>query len=259
MPVAIALGGDPGDRSTRARRRCRPASTRWSSPAGCAAGRRDGARARRSTSRCRRRRRSCWRARSIPRSARLEGPVRRPHRLLLAGARLSGLPPHGGHAPRATRSTRPPSSGGRRRRTTGSARPPSGIFLPIIRLMLPEIVDMNMPAEGVFHNLVIVSIKKRYPGQARKVMYGALGPGAHDAGQDHRRRQRARERPRPLGGRLAGHRQHRSRGATWSSSRGRWTISTTRRSATASAASSASTRRRRARSTTSPRPGPRRS
>ncbi|MBI4241808.1 MAG: menaquinone biosynthesis decarboxylase, partial [Candidatus Rokubacteria bacterium] len=41
------------------------------------------------------------------------------------------------------------------------------LFLPIIRLLLPEVVDINMPAEGIFHNLVIVSIKKRYPGQAR--------------------------------------------------------------------------------------------
>jgi len=51
------------------------------------------------------------------------------------------------------------------------------IFLPIIRLLLPEVVDLNMPAEGVFHNLVIVSIKKRYPGQARKVMYALWGLG----------------------------------------------------------------------------------
>jgi 4-hydroxy-3-polyprenylbenzoate decarboxylase len=51
------------------------------------------------------------------------------------------------------------------------------LFLPIIRMMLPELVDMNMPAEGVFHNLVIVSVKKRYPGQARKVMYGLWGLG----------------------------------------------------------------------------------
>ena len=51
------------------------------------------------------------------------------------------------------------------------------IFLPIIRLLLPEVVDMNMPAEGMFHNLVIVSIKKRYPGQARKVMYALWGLG----------------------------------------------------------------------------------
>ena len=51
------------------------------------------------------------------------------------------------------------------------------LFLPIMRLMLPEIVDVNMPAEGVFHNLVIVSIRKRYPGQARKVMHALWGMG----------------------------------------------------------------------------------
>jgi 4-hydroxy-3-polyprenylbenzoate decarboxylase len=51
------------------------------------------------------------------------------------------------------------------------------LFLPIIRLMLPEVVDMNMPAEGVFHNLVIVAIRKRYPGHARKVMYALWGLG----------------------------------------------------------------------------------
>ena len=51
------------------------------------------------------------------------------------------------------------------------------LFLPIMRMVLPEIVDINMPAEGVFHNLVIVSIKKEYPGQARKVMYALWGLG----------------------------------------------------------------------------------
>jgi len=51
------------------------------------------------------------------------------------------------------------------------------IFLPLMRLTLPEIVDVNLPAEGVFHNLMIVSIRKSYAGQARKVMSGiwALG------------------------------------------------------------------------------------
>ncbi|MCU1312137.1 MAG: 3-octaprenyl-4hydroxybenzoate decarboxylase [Candidatus Angelobacter sp.] len=51
------------------------------------------------------------------------------------------------------------------------------IFLPLMRLTLPEIVDVNLPIEGVFHNLMIVSIKKSYPGHARKVMSGiwALG------------------------------------------------------------------------------------
>src|SRR4051812_41492508 len=51
------------------------------------------------------------------------------------------------------------------------------IFLPLMRVTLPEIVDVNLPVEGVFHNLMIVSIKKSYPGHARKVMSGiwALG------------------------------------------------------------------------------------
>ena len=51
------------------------------------------------------------------------------------------------------------------------------MFLPMIRTLLPEVVDMNMPAEGIFHNLVIVSMKKEYPGQARKVMHGLWGLG----------------------------------------------------------------------------------
>src|ERR1041385_2551743 len=44
------------------------------------------------------------------------------------------------------------------------------IFLPLMKLTLPEIVDVNLPVEGVFHNLMLVSIRKSYPGQARKVM-----------------------------------------------------------------------------------------
>lgn len=51
------------------------------------------------------------------------------------------------------------------------------MFLPVIRTILPEVVDINMPAEGAFHNLVIVSMKKEYPGQARKVMHGLWGMG----------------------------------------------------------------------------------
>jgi 4-hydroxy-3-polyprenylbenzoate decarboxylase len=44
------------------------------------------------------------------------------------------------------------------------------IFLPLMRLTIPELVDINLPVEGIFHNLMIVSIRKSYPGQARKVM-----------------------------------------------------------------------------------------
>lgn len=49
------------------------------------------------------------------------------------------------------------------------------LFLPLMRLFLPEIVDVNMPPEGVFHNLVLVSIKKRFPGHAHKVIHGLWG------------------------------------------------------------------------------------
>jgi len=51
------------------------------------------------------------------------------------------------------------------------------IFLPLIKKTLPEIVDLNLPVEGVFHNLAFVSIDKRYPGHARKVMYALWGLG----------------------------------------------------------------------------------
>jgi 4-hydroxy-3-polyprenylbenzoate decarboxylase len=51
------------------------------------------------------------------------------------------------------------------------------IFLPIIKRQHPEIIDVNMPMEGVFHNLMIVSIKKSYPGQARKTMNGIWSLG----------------------------------------------------------------------------------
>ena len=44
------------------------------------------------------------------------------------------------------------------------------IFLPLMKLTIPELLDVNLPVEGVFHNLMIVSIRKSYPGQARKVM-----------------------------------------------------------------------------------------
>ena len=44
------------------------------------------------------------------------------------------------------------------------------IFLPLMKLTIPELVDINLPIEGVFHNLMVVSIRKSYPGQARKVM-----------------------------------------------------------------------------------------
>ncbi len=51
------------------------------------------------------------------------------------------------------------------------------LFLPLLQQAVPEIVDYNLPVEGGFHNLAIVSIRKRYPGQAKKVMYALWGLG----------------------------------------------------------------------------------
>jgi 4-hydroxy-3-polyprenylbenzoate decarboxylase len=51
------------------------------------------------------------------------------------------------------------------------------IFLPAMKMTIPEIVDIHLPVEGVFHNLMLVSIKKSYPGQARKVMHAIWGLG----------------------------------------------------------------------------------
>jgi 4-hydroxy-3-polyprenylbenzoate decarboxylase len=51
------------------------------------------------------------------------------------------------------------------------------IFLPLIQKTHPEIVDMHFPAEGIFHNLVILAIDKRYPGHARKIMSAVWGLG----------------------------------------------------------------------------------
>jgi len=51
------------------------------------------------------------------------------------------------------------------------------IFLPAMKMTIPEIVDIHLPVEGVFHNLMLVSIRKSYPGQARKVMSAIWGLG----------------------------------------------------------------------------------
>jgi len=51
------------------------------------------------------------------------------------------------------------------------------LFLPLLRLTLPEVADMNLPVEGIFHNIALVSIRKRYPGHAFKVMHALWGLG----------------------------------------------------------------------------------
>ncbi len=51
------------------------------------------------------------------------------------------------------------------------------VFLPLMKLTIPEILDINLPAEGVAHNLMLVSIRKSYAGHARKVMHAIWGLG----------------------------------------------------------------------------------
>jgi len=51
------------------------------------------------------------------------------------------------------------------------------LFLPLVRKTIPEIVDMHLPVQGIFHNLMIVAIDKRYPGHARKTMHAIWGTG----------------------------------------------------------------------------------
>lgn len=51
------------------------------------------------------------------------------------------------------------------------------LFLPLLKLIAPEIVDMNLPLEGVFHNCAVISIKKRYAGQVHKVLNALWGLG----------------------------------------------------------------------------------
>jgi 4-hydroxy-3-polyprenylbenzoate decarboxylase len=51
------------------------------------------------------------------------------------------------------------------------------LFLPAVRMTMPEVVDYDLPIEGAFHNLCIVSIRKAYPGHARKVMHAIWGTG----------------------------------------------------------------------------------
>ncbi len=51
------------------------------------------------------------------------------------------------------------------------------IFLPLLQKILPEVVDMNLPVEGIFHNFAFFAIDKRYPGHARKVASAIWGLG----------------------------------------------------------------------------------
>ena len=84
------------------------------------------------------------------------------------------------------------------------------IMLPALQLTVPEIVDYNMPAEGIFTNYVLVSMKKEFPGHSPQGHVRPVGHRTDDARQGHRRVRRARRRARPVGGRVAHRGQRRS-------------------------------------------------
>ena len=102
------------------------------------------------------------------------------------------------------------------------------IFLPLLKLTIPEIVDYHMPAEGIFHNLVFVSIKKEYPGQAYKVMNALWGQGLMSLAKVLVVVDNWVERAQPAGSVVGGAQQHRPASATRASRWARWTCSTTR-------------------------------
>jgi len=108
-------------------------------------------------------------------SGRLEGPFGGPHGYYSLAA-TTPCSAQGDHAPEEPdlpdHHRGAPAAGGLLARQAPSASPADH------RMMLPRVVDMNMPAEGVFHNLVIVLDQKRYPGHARKVMYALWGLGS---------------------------------------------------------------------------------
>ena len=83
------------------------------------------------------------------------------------------------------------------------------IFLPAIRMTVPEIVDYDLPVAGAFHNCCIVSIRKAFPGHAQKVMHAIWGLGMLSLTKCDRRRRRMGRRPRLRGGLLPRRRQRR--------------------------------------------------
>ena len=157
----------------------------------------------------RRRRTSCWRATSTSTSCAAKG--------------RSAITPATTRWPTTTRCstsrriTRARAPDLRRRRSSG--RPPQEdawlgkaterLFLPLLQMTFPEIVDMNLPIEGVFHNLVHRLDQEGVPAPRAQDLSFAVGHGADDVREVHRGRRRRRQRAERARGRLAGAEQHR--------------------------------------------------
>ena len=232
LEVAVALGADPVLHVLRHRadaRRARRADARRRSLRKRA--RRAGEVRHRRSRGAGAARTSCSRATSSRASAGAKGRSAITPGFYSHRRRLPGVPPHVHHA-----CARSPIY-----LTTVVGIPPmedyylgmasERIFLPLIRKTLPEIVDMHFPAAGIFHNLVLVSIDKRYPGPRAQDHERVLGPRPADVLQDASSSStrtstcRTRRRSRGLSARTS------IRRATSRSSRARSTTSTTPRSA----------------------------
>ena len=178
-----------------------------------------------------------------PGERRREGPVRRSHRPVLAGRRLSGLPPA-----RASRCGSNPVYV-----TTVVGIPPmedyylgkasERIFLPLIRKTLPEIVDMHFPAAGHLPQHRDRLDRQALSGPRAQDHERVLGPRPAHVLEVHRRRRQGRERAGRGGGRVDRRHARRSVARHRDHARVPWTTSTTRRCCRRSAARWASTPR----------------
>ena len=120
------------------------------------------------------------RARGLRRSdgaAHRRGAVRRSHRLLHAARQVPGVPRHLRHAAQATPIYPATVVGRPPMEDAWLGKATERLFLPLLRMMLPELVDYNLPVEGVFHNMAIVAIDKQYPWHGRKIMHALWGMG----------------------------------------------------------------------------------
>ena len=83
------------------------------------------------------------------------------------------------------------------------------VFVPILQKQFPEIVDFYLPPEGCSYRMAVISIKKAYPGHAKRVMFGAVElPAPVHVHQVHRRHRRRRGHPRLEGSDLGHHHAH---------------------------------------------------
>ena len=176
MEVAVAIGGDPVDHLCV--HRAAPAGHRRVHLRGLSAetGRSRSSSARPSTCGCRPRRSSCSKDSWTPVNDGWKDPSETiraiiPRRTSIPVFHITAITHRKDAIYPATLVGRPPQEDAYLGKAT------ERIFLPLLQMVAPDILDMDMPVEGVFHNNVIVKIKKRYPGHGKKVINTIWGTG----------------------------------------------------------------------------------